>query len=328
MKEARQQAADGSLRPVCFEAWSGTLRELLDAAGFLCVPRQGPGGIFVSVLVDPQVSVLEPVATTVFEGMSPMMNLRKHLAKNKAARGGFTLIELVVVLLILAALAGILVPGFQNMLLRSHGASGAANVAEISKALQMNLAEYGAYPDRLDNMINTGAVIESGFGGDLELASAAGLTAPQLAAVEAALAEAGISNVVGSPAATADQTFFSDPLGTDIADDGTNIAVLDSTAITALGLQATGGTANRDPIAYVALGVGGSNTGIGRVMVDAPVHFPEDGDSQPATIYSRFIAVFAIPNVGAARLATVVAAHDDGISGLGDHLGEYFESRN
>lgn len=243
----------------------------------------------------------------------------------RKARRGFTLIELVVVLLVLAGIAGILVPVFQNMLLRTHGASGASNIAEVTKALQMNLAEYGSYPNRLDSLFDGTDFVEGGFGGDVVAGSTLGAT--ERDTVVDALDEAGIDLIVNSPAATADQTFFTGA-GTAPLAAGTNWGILSAAAITELGLQATGGTGNRDPIAYVALGVGGSNTGIGRVMVDAPVHFPEDGDTNPSVTYSRFIAIFAIPNVGGARLATVVAGHDDGLVSLGGHLGEYYESRN
>ena len=69
-------------------------------------------------------------------------------------RTGFTLIELVVVLLILAALAGVLVPVLQNMVQKSHGSSGAANHEEIAKSIQLHEAQTGLQPNDYDSLID------------------------------------------------------------------------------------------------------------------------------------------------------------------------------
>jgi prepilin-type N-terminal cleavage/methylation domain-containing protein len=235
-------------------------------------------------------------------------------------RRGFTLIELVVVLLVLAGLAGIIVPVFQNMLVRTHGAAGASNIAETAKALQMHVAEYGVYPNLFDSLSDGTTEIQSGFGARIDLQ----LVDDYLDQLN----DAGITFVVNHPT-TGGATFFSDDTGIEL-EDGVDVAVLTPDGITDLGLPAPVATnpAGRDTIAYVAMGVGGSNTAIGRTMVDAGVHFPEDGTESPESTYSRFIAVFAIPADGAARLATVAAAHEEGFSNISSHLGEYFESRN
>ena len=51
-------------------------------------------------------------------------------------RDGLTLIELVLVLVVLIALAGILAPIFGNVVGLSHGSSGAANIAQTVSALE------------------------------------------------------------------------------------------------------------------------------------------------------------------------------------------------
>lgn len=64
--------------------------------------------------------------------------------KNRAVRrkGGFTLVELTVVLLVLVALAGILIPKVTGFVERSHGASVSSNIGEINKFVQLHEVKY------------------------------------------------------------------------------------------------------------------------------------------------------------------------------------------
>jgi len=65
-------------------------------------------------------------------------------------RSGFTLLELVIVMFILMALAAIMVPLFPSMVERSHRASQATNESEITKAVQMYQGLNGNLPDGWD----------------------------------------------------------------------------------------------------------------------------------------------------------------------------------
>ena len=67
-------------------------------------------------------------------------------------RRGLTLMELVVVMVILIALAGILLPLFPSMLTRAHTSSTATNISEANKAVQLYYNMYSAYPNNLDNI--------------------------------------------------------------------------------------------------------------------------------------------------------------------------------
>jgi len=75
---------------------------------------------------------------------------------NNSARGGLTLIELVVVLVVLVALAGILVPLLPNMITRSHAASGATSMQEATKAIQLFEAVNLRHPDGWDSLVSSG----------------------------------------------------------------------------------------------------------------------------------------------------------------------------
>ena len=65
-------------------------------------------------------------------------------------RKGLTLIELVVVMTILIALAGLLIPTFSAMLTRGHTSTCSTNIGEVCKALQQYQQLYGGYPSNMD----------------------------------------------------------------------------------------------------------------------------------------------------------------------------------
>jgi Tfp pilus assembly protein PilE len=70
-----------------------------------------------------------------------MMNRNARAFANRA---GLTLMELIVVLV---GLASIIIPLMPNMLFRTHNATGAVNMQEISKSVQTYQAQYFQYPD-------------------------------------------------------------------------------------------------------------------------------------------------------------------------------------
>ncbi len=92
--------------------------------------------------------------------------MKRQNPPRQGRRCGLTLMELVVVLLILAALAGILVPMLPNMLSRAHTATGATNTGELAKAVQLYQASYMKYPDNFDSLLNTsGHIVGLSSGG-------------------------------------------------------------------------------------------------------------------------------------------------------------------
>ncbi len=241
------------------------------------------------------------------------------------ARRGLTLIELIVVLMILVGLAGILIPAMTSMVGRTHTATASANIASVANAIQRFETQYMSYPDNFDSLmtaLTTGDELPS-----LSTELFAGnLTDPLVEVVlptdtAAALNEAGITSL-GLHLAT-DGTFDL-PNSFDSIADGDVVLGLSATQQVSLGLE-TIGVANK----YVCFGVGTSCTMNGKTMMEAPVHFPENGTANPADVYGRFIAVFQILDGAAppaalerAKLVAVISPHGDG---LGGHIGEYFE---
>lgn len=265
--------------------------------------------------------------------------------RNSSRRSGFTLLELLMVLLILVALAGVLIPVLTNMGTRAHGSASAANIAEIAKAVQTHEAMHNERPNGFDSLIEdlagSGAPTaivgtEDGEplgGGQLvfaDLSSAAGG-----ARIAEALNDIGIDITFLLDSDTLNKTFEAyvdqdgtvgpDPILIDSSGPSGFVATLDAVGIATLRLEPISVTTTQGIQAYVAFGLGEFCTMVGKSMLEAPVHFPEEGS--PIDHYSRYLLVYAIPAEGPARLATVAAAHDEGLAGLNAHLSEYYETQ-
>lgn len=245
---------------------------------------------------------------------------------------GLTLIELLLVLVIIIALAGLMVPVFANVVGQSHAASGAGNIEAVVRQIENHKAMYGTYPDDLDLLLDDsgGAGVLVPFGGTVaatELTTAV----PSDRTVDA-LIDGGITTVIRHPATPADeqsQTTLPTDGSTEVTIDDTptpaEVVVLGAEAIERLGLETAGVEA------YVVLGLGNNNNGVGTSMAAAPTHFLPDGGSIQ-DIYSRFLLVFRVPDEeGGVRLATVatVDVHDGAgeVVGIDTHIHEYHHAR-
>jgi Tfp pilus assembly major pilin PilA len=249
-----------------------------------------------------------------------------HPRRNRRPqRRGLTLMELIVVLVILIALAGILIPLFPSMITRAHTSTGATNDSELTKAVQIHEATYFQYPDLYDSLLNdTRAALFAKLpgggtvGGPTELTTTA-LTAGTLAALN----NAGITAYWDLEDATADPTFnpYLSPTAHTLAA-ADNVAILGTAAIARMNLP-TGET-------YVVFGVGRRCSMIGRTMTDPPVHFADDQANSPDKVYGRKAVVFVVTkNAGAnprdkAKFIGSVSFHEDGVVTADDHLKEYY----
>lgn len=269
-----------------------------------------------------EVEVIAPSdSATVFlfsKKVNSMKAFSRSMAPRSKARRGFTLIELIVVLMILTALAGLAIPAVTSMVTRTHGSSGAANIAAISNAISRYEVQYLTYPNRFDSLKNT---LNSNAAGDFDgldeefLAFCTPLTLTT-SHVDA-LAAAGITNLqLHADIAAADATFQLTTTSGSIAANDVLLSITDGANETLQGLD-TAGT-------YVLLGVGNQSEMIGRTLTDAPVHFPESGNENPAVIYNRFLAVFEISG-DRAKFVKVISPHFTGLDG---HVQDYFETVN
>jgi prepilin-type N-terminal cleavage/methylation domain-containing protein len=67
---------------------------------------------------------------------------------------GFTLIELVIVVGILALLAGLVLPNLGDFKLRANKAVSATDMADLSRSIQQFYGQYAAFPDKWDSLLD------------------------------------------------------------------------------------------------------------------------------------------------------------------------------
>lgn len=268
-----------------------------------------------------------------------------HKSRYQGSRNGFTLLELVIVMLILVALSATLLPVFTDMTTRTHGSAGASNIAGIAKAVQTHEVLYNSSPNFFDSLIDeTGSLGASP--GAVVVSDATYLVATDLASgtvgnelrIAEALNRIGINTTQQHLSTSTNKTFepyngtniftiMADANGDGTANDPSGqIVVLTAVAELQIGVQPSIATATQGVVAYVALGLGARSNMIGRSIVESPVHYPESGES-PIFDYNRFLVIYAIPAEGPARFATIAAGHEEGLAGLNQHLKEYYETQ-
>jgi len=230
-------------------------------------------------------------------------------------RDGFTLVELIVVLMILVGLAAVLIPAVTDMVARTNSSTSSSNISEVSNSIQRYETQYLSYPNDLDGLVTdlTGTDLGS---------LSAGLTAATAdvtltALTRAPLTAGGISSI-GVHAIT-DVTF--DLATPTPLTDTTVLKGLTAAAQEAIGIETTGSLGK-----YVVFGIGAVADLNGKTNIDAPVYFPENGTLNPQAVYGRFIAVFQITDgtvaLKRAKFITVITPTGEGLS---TGLSNYFE---
>ena len=261
-----------------------------------------------------------------------------NIVKN---REGLTLLELVVVLVILVALAGILIPLLPGMISRAHTAEHGTNCVETTKAVEMfNIINRG-YPDQLDSLMgSSGSSLSTKLppiggtpcGGDLTTNTLTTITA-------AALNNANITTAwnLNDSSSTTDlldpTTCYS---GTATVASGSTVAMLSPAAISRLyNDPPANAPTGYVPGTYVVFGLGTKATMIGKPggMFDAPLHFSDDpaAAGDPTKTYGRYALVFVIPGNATtntvAQFVGALALHPDALMGA-DAAVEEFHQQN
>jgi type II secretory pathway pseudopilin PulG len=244
-----------------------------------------------------------------------------------------TLLELVVVLVILMAVAGILVPLLPGMLGRAHTAEHGTNINEVNKAVEgFNIVNRG-YPDNLDllapSTVLPGYAAGGGSGsgatacgGEL-ITDSADLTADELAA----LTNAGISHVwtpTGTELVTA--PYGAEPTATTLST-SSRLGILSTAARLRLYNEPTANTSK-----YVVFGLGPRCDMVGRPggVPEAPLHFADERGTggDPNRTYSRYGLVFRISDSAGvalerAQFVGALALHEGELSGANAASAEY-----
>lgn len=81
----------------------------------------------------------------------------KNIRLGKVCKNGFTLVELLIVIIIIAVLAAIAIPKFSNSSLRSKESALRSNLKIARDAVDIFKADTGAFPAALDDLAATAA---------------------------------------------------------------------------------------------------------------------------------------------------------------------------
>lgn len=82
---------------------------------------------------------------------------------NKSVIKGFSLIELMIVLLIAAILASVALPAYQNQVRKSKRAEGTAQLLQIMQLQERWKSENGTYTGTMGDLLATGSASERGY---------------------------------------------------------------------------------------------------------------------------------------------------------------------
>ncbi len=262
---------------------------------------------------------------------------------------GLTLLELVIVMTIIVALSGIAVAMFPRLLKRAHVASCAANLPELTRAIQMYEAtSMDGYPDRMDTLVVGGSLADFL---PLRDGGIRGVSVQSPTEVEVdALRRAGITQVTEMSNDSGDDwhpTFW--PYDSSPADGAPLAQISAATELAFLepfAAQMEGISTNGPEDRFVVFGLGSPCRMFGRTLNEAPVHFGDSMEGNPNERYMRFVAVFQVagqvPNPDwaeeddpadqfipspyrRARFRGVLSMHPGRLEGVGAHMEEYWE---
>lgn len=249
-----------------------------------------------------------------------------HLPSRRIPRSGFTLIELVVVLVIIATLAGLLVPLIGMLGRSSDMAASAKTQADIANNVQLFFTLQKRYPQGLDSLLDTtGAVYASDTSnGDTQSRglpyggadgtrlqsqlSVGALTNATNAEYLRSFTRSGFdwvfdhdtAAVNSNNSATTFRGVIADANGTgNTAPTSVNVAEVTGTYM--LGKLVPQGLRPGERV--IALGVGPRNTAVGKTLTNSPTYPGADGK-----YYGKYIVYFKIYASG--ERATLVGCSD------------------
>ena len=265
---------------------------------------------------------------------------------SRNGRKGFTLIELVIVVGILVILAGLALPNLDVFKQKANKAAAAADMADLSRVIQQFYAQYTAYPDRWDSLMDkTGTSLWAASydtnhnllpGLDSELTggpipgSPTKLTTTTITSdgYLRSLTRMGITTVLDAGTASTSDLPTDCFITSRALANGATVATInpaddDGKAIIAhLYPQST--DSSGVPIVptgkmLLVMGIGPKNTMMGTSMQEIPIYPNRDATLE----YDRLLAVFEASADGSpARLKTVLGADGDTI---GSETNEYYQ---
>ena len=271
-----------------------------------------------------------------------MKNFEK---RRKAQRSGFTLIELVMVVMILAIVAGLAVPIVGWLRRSANYASQSHNQAALASNLEFFRTTYGNnnYPSHMDSLLKSDGTeidyVDSGLGRLIISGTVDGDHAECLEKWCSCLFDhdaTGFAGLQGNPGNSANNDREID--WDDIPSGGVPVALLDTTPDddgdipkeSGLLLNELYGDADEwlaedaGATKHVIMGIGPRNDAVGTTMQAAPM----DSRVDASQVYGRFSAVFAVYSPRKGRRAQLKAVVNAKGRTANNALSEFWQSTN
>ena len=258
-----------------------------------------------------------------------------HPKKHPVRRPGLTLMELVVVLAVLVALAAVVVPMFPNLLRRAHKSVDATQSQEIVKAMLLYQGMYTSYPNEFDLMtVSTGTTapdfLPADGGNPFGAAAQIGnLTDPEVAALRRVGVTLGHHFVDKNPAHPTMDPYANTVQNPTALSTSSPVFIIDSTTTGTYPVEIKNIIARDNTARFVVFGVGPRCTAVGTVLQNAPTSVPQNKDFTPDTLYSRTGVIFMVAGnevtrTERARLIAAVALEDDELESTEKDLVGYY----
>lgn len=259
-----------------------------------------------------------------------------RLVKDRSGRrGGFTLLELMIVMAVLVALAGLAVAKLDLLQLKAEKATAGMDMRNVSRLIQTYRATSNFYPNRWDSLLHEGTTLQRASapgatpviaGLDPGIAGGIGFTSPKLALTSAltdnqvkSLARLGITTVYDHVTAS------TVPYGDGFTDERTIAAggvlatingvndagrkIINAIYPNPAGLAAAAVPAGRT---LVVFGLGKWTTVVGSTDQNAVISEPPTYPYSNDLYYNRYLAVFEVDDGGGrCRLVAVLGADGD-----------------
>lgn len=246
----------------------------------------------------------------------------------KGGRQGFTLLELVVVLFILAALAGVAVGVFGNFQKRTHGSTSASSIRNVDQVVTAELITGGQLGDNFDGLVTAAGAVPA------FIANGNGLVPATLDAASAgALNELGITQVIAANATADNATLeghdYDTPTTIAVADGEIIAQVAGSGAVPTLAFEQLVDDFNLvdvpDQIFAFGLGQESELVGANRTFKEAPLHTPGEGSA--IISYGRYVILVGYETGGEAfYIGTTCIDDGENLNNVNKNLEEYFEA--
>lgn len=253
-------------------------------------------------------------------------------------RSAFTLIELVVVVGILVILAGILLPSLDVYKLKANKGVAAANMTDISRAVQQFYAQNNVYPDRWDSLLSGTSLWIPGEPGGAPGLDPQLVGGPPAGSPHKLTTTQLVENATTHEVRSLTRMGITTVLDLDTSDglpgnrftrvralvDGATVATIntadeDGEAIVHHFYPQVDPPVIPDGKKLVVFGFGPTNGMVGRAVQETPFYSNTDSTQY----YNRYLAIFEVDSGGSrARLLGIVGGDADRID---EEIADYFE---